>query len=54
MQLGNVGLQLSKYSLDITYRAGLKNADADAMSRYPHEKRKEDEDKLRIDNYTIK
>jgi ribonucleotide reductase alpha subunit len=45
---------LGEYNFDITYRAGLKNADADAMSRYPHEKLKEDEEKLRIDNNTIK
>jgi len=29
---------LGEYNFNIFYRAGLKNADADAMSRYPHEK----------------
>ena len=29
---------LGQYSFDIFYRAGLKNADADEMSRYPHNK----------------
>lgn len=45
---------LGEYNFDITYRSGLRNADADAMSRYPHEKLEEDQDKLKIDNTTIK
>ena len=29
---------LGEYDFDIQYRAGMNNADADAMSRYPHDK----------------
>lgn len=29
---------LGEYSFDITYKAGLRNADADGMSRYPHKR----------------
>ena len=46
---------LGNYSFDITYRSGLRNADADALSRYPHEKViHEEEEKVRIDNSTVK
>ena len=29
---------LGQFSVDLTYRAGIKNADADILSRYPHER----------------
>ena len=42
---------LSLYNFDIYYRAGLKNADADAMSRYPYEIT---EDTVSIDDKSVK
>ena len=47
---------LGEYSFDIQYRAGIKNADADGMSRYPYEKIQDDdsEDRINIDNETVK
>ena len=47
--------QLGQFSFDIKYRAGLRNADADAMSRYPHEKLFDGaEECVRIDDKTVK
>ena len=47
---------LSEFNFDITYRAGLKNGDADAMSRYPHEcvTLKDITQKVEIKDSTIK
>ena len=46
---------LGLYSFDITYRSGLRNGDADGMSRYPHDKLKlDDNEAVKIDNSTVK
>ena len=44
---------LGQYNFDIIYRAGLKNTDADTMSRYPYEQLTEDES-VKIDDKTVK
>ena len=45
---------LGQFNFDLIYRSGLNNKDADAMSRYPNEKEKEDHDRIRIDDKTVK
>lgn len=46
---------LGQYNFDISYRSGLRNADADGMSRYPHEKiTLGEETAIKIDNSTIR
>ena len=45
---------LGEYNFDIEYRAGKKNIDADAMSRFPHSNFQEKESTQHIDNSTIK
>jgi len=46
---------LGKYSFDITYRAGIRNADADGLSRYPYERLTDgNEDQVRLEDNTIK
>ena len=45
---------LGQFNFDLIYRSGLNNKDADAMSRYPYEKEKEDHDRIRIDDKTVK
>ena len=46
---------LGHYTFDITYRSGLRNKDADGMSRYPHEKVIEEQGKkIKIDNDTVR
>ena len=44
---------LGQYDFEITYRQGIKNQDADGMSRYPHEIL-QDENKIKIDDNTVK
>jgi len=48
--------ELAKFSFSIQYRAEVKNADADAMSRYPYERLTDDQDQeqVRIDDQTVK
>ena len=48
--------ELAKFSFSIQYRAGVKNTDADAMSRYPYERLTDDQDQeqVRIDDQTVK
>lgn len=43
---------LSHYSFDLTYRSGLRNGDADAMSRYPYDET--NEESTRLDENTVK
>ena len=43
---------LGEYTFDISYRAGLKNADADGMSRYPYSY--SDQDGVKMDDQTVK
>ena len=44
---------LEQYNFDIFYRLGMKNTDADAMSRYPHTEIP-GEDKIQIENKVVK
>lgn len=44
---------LGEFNFDLIYRAGVRNKDADGMSRYPHE-RVEDDQKVKIDDKTVK
>ncbi len=43
---------LGHYNFDILYRPGVKNTDADGMSRYPHEQLPQE--KVKIDDKTVK
>lgn len=43
---------LGEYTFDITYRPGVNNADADGMSRFPHERLSEQ--RMRVEDQTIK
>lgn len=46
---------LGQYNFDMIYRQGIKNQDADGMSRYPHEKLQDsDENRVRIEDSTVK
>ncbi|XP_053372981.1 uncharacterized protein LOC123532109 [Mercenaria mercenaria] len=46
---------LGEYDFEILYRPGINNADADAMSRYPHEKvLLDNEEMMTIDNSVVK
>ena len=46
---------LSAYSFDLIYRSGLRNADADGMSRYPHVvDANREEEMVRIDHETVR
>lgn len=46
---------LAAYNFDIIYRPGRINTDADAMSRYPHEKLGEDGNHyIKVNNETVK
>lgn len=44
---------LGQYNFDIFYRAGLKNQDADGMSRYPYEIIEQEGGQIMIDNKTV-
>jgi len=43
---------LSHYSFDLTYRSGLRNSDADAMSKYLYDET--NEESTRFDENTVK
>ena len=47
---------LGEYTFEIFYRPGMKNTDADIMSRYPHDKvsSEDSESRVKIDNETVK
>lgn len=46
---------IGEYSFDIIYRPGMRNQDADAMSRYPYHKLESlDGDQVKMDNDTVK
>ena len=46
---------LGEYDFDITYRAGINNADADGMSRYPYERTVNDKEEIiQIENNVVK
>ena len=46
---------LGEYDFDITYRAGINNADADGMSRYPYERLvKDEEDMIQVEDNVVK
>ena len=47
---------LGQYSFDIFYRAGMKNQDADGLSRYPYERVKDPDDveMVKMENKTVK
>ena len=45
---------LGQYNFDLIYRAGMNNTDADTMSRYPYEQLVEEEDRIKIDDKTVK
>jgi hypothetical protein len=46
---------LGEFNFDIIYRAGIKNADADGMSRYPYEEVQQNgTDMVKIDNKIVK
>ena len=48
--------ELANYEFTLLYRAGLRNADADALSRYQHERVEDDEnaDLIKLDNNSVK
>ena len=47
---------LGQYNFDIYYRSGLKNADADGMSRYPYEKLEDVDrrERIKIEDNSVK
>ena len=45
---------LGQYNFNLKYRAGLNNKDADAMSRYPYEQMSEDDERIKINDKTVK
>ena len=45
---------LGQYNFALIYRAGMNNTDADTMSRYPYEQLMEEEDRIKIDDKTVK
>jgi len=46
---------LSQFKFDISYRAGIRNSDADGMSRYPYEKvDTTDSEGIKFENSTVK
>ena len=45
---------LGEFNFDIYYRAGLNNTDADAMSRYPHEKLSGEEERVKVKDDVVK
>ena len=45
---------LGQYDFDLIYRPGIKNTDADEMSRYPHHKLESDNTLIKLDNKTVK
>ncbi len=46
-----MGFGVGQYHFDILYRPGVKNTDADAMSRYPTER---SEESIKIEDQTVK
>ena len=45
---------LGQYNFNLIYRAGLNNKDADSMSRYPYDQLTEDDERIKIDDKTVK
>ena len=43
---------MDRYTFDIIYRPGVKNLDADGMSRYPHENLSDES--IKLEDLTIK